>query len=132
MLGLGVQNFVSAATGIAVLFAVIRGLVRVKANGLGNFWVDMTRTVLYILIPLSILVTVGIASQGVVQTFKNYDEVKLLEPIVLDDGCLLYTSCIIEEMERENRVFTVTEVGYDRKFDVFKHCRFWQGRQRRA
>lgn len=94
MLGLGVQNFVSAATGIAVLFAVIRGLVRVKANGLGNFWVDMTRTVLYILIPLSTLVTVGIASQGVVQTFKNYDEVKLLEPIVLDDGTVVDTQIV--------------------------------------
>lgn len=94
MLGLGVQNFVSAATGIAVLFAVIRGLVRVKANGLGSFWVDMTRTILYILIPLSILVTVGIASQGVVQTFKNYDEVQLLEPIVLDDGTVVDTQIV--------------------------------------
>ena len=82
MLGLNFQNFVSAAIGIAVLFALIRGFVRVKKTGIGNFYTDMTKTVLYILIPLSMVVSLSIASQGVPQTFKQYDEVQLLEPEV--------------------------------------------------
>ncbi|WP_040215105.1 potassium-transporting ATPase subunit KdpA [Clostridium polynesiense] len=89
MLGLTVQNFVSAAAGIAVLFALIRGFVRVKGKGLGSFWVDTTRIILYILIPLSITVTLGTVSQGVVQNFKSYEEVQLLEPISLEDGTII-------------------------------------------
>ncbi len=84
MMGLTVQNFVSAATGIAVLFAVIRGFVRVKKNGVGNFWTDLTRSVIYILLPLSIAAAVLIGSQGVVQSFRPYDKAALLEPIALD------------------------------------------------
>lgn len=80
MLGLGVQNFVSAAVGIAVLFALIRGFIRVKRNGIGNFFTDVTRIVLYVLLPLSILVSVFLVSRGVPQTFAAYDEVQLLEP----------------------------------------------------
>nr|WP_122012320.1 potassium-transporting ATPase subunit KdpA [Maliibacterium massiliense] len=85
-MGLTVQNFVSAATGIAVLFALIRGFVKVKGGGLGSFWVDMTRIVLYILLPLSLIVTTVLISQGVVQNFKPYETVELVEPIVLEDG----------------------------------------------
>ena len=70
MLGLAVQNFLSAATGIAVLIAVIRGFSRRSANGLGNFWVDLTRSTLYLLIPLSLVMSVFLVSQGVVQNFK--------------------------------------------------------------
>ena len=84
MLGLNFQNFVSAAVGIVVLFALIRGFVRVKERGLGNFYTDMTRTVLYILSPLSVVVSLAIASQGVPQTFKQYDEVQLVEPVVVE------------------------------------------------
>lgn len=84
MIGLNFQNFVSAAVGIVVLFALIRGFVRVKERGLGNFYTDMTRTVLYILIPLSVVVSLAIASQGVPQTFKQYDEVQLVEPVVVE------------------------------------------------
>lgn len=84
MIGLNFQNFVSAAVGIVVLFALIRGFVRVKKRGLGNFYTDMTRTVLYILIPLSVVVSLAIASQGVPQTFKQYDEVQLVEPVVVE------------------------------------------------
>ncbi len=84
MMGLTVQNFVSAATGIAVLFALIRGFIRVKSKGIGSFWVDLTRSVVYILLPLSMVGAVLIGSQGVVQNFKAYDEVNLLEPIALD------------------------------------------------
>ena len=84
MIGLNFQNFMSAAVGIVVLFALIRGFVRVKERGLGNFYTDMTRTVLYILIPLSVVVSLAIASQGVPQTFKQYDEVQLVEPVVVE------------------------------------------------
>jgi K+-transporting ATPase ATPase A chain len=79
MLGLAVQNFLSAATGIAVLIAVIRGFVRRSAGGLGNFWVDLTRSTLYVLVPLSLLLTLVLVSQGVVQNFKPYVEVPVLQ-----------------------------------------------------
>jgi K+-transporting ATPase ATPase A chain len=78
-LGLTVQNFVSAAAGIAVLFALIRGFTYKKASGIGNFWVDMTRATLYVLIPLSLVVAVLLVSQGVVQTFGSYREAAMLE-----------------------------------------------------
>ena len=71
MIGLGVQNFVSAATGFGALLVMIRGLTR-RSEGLGNYWVDMTRMVVYILLPLSLIVAVMLVSQGVVQTFANY------------------------------------------------------------
>lgn len=88
MLGLGVQNFVSAAVGIAVLFALIRGFIRVKKTGIGNFYTDVTKTFLYILLPLSIIVSLVIVARGVPQTFKAYDEVQLLQPYedVAEDG----------------------------------------------
>ena len=73
-LGLTVQNFVSAAAGIAVLFALIRGFIYKKASGIGNFWVDLTRTTLYVLIPLSLVLAVVLVSQGVVQTFGPYQK----------------------------------------------------------
>jgi len=72
MLGLTVQNFVSAATGIAVVLALIRGLTRKTTDNLGNFWTDMTRTVLYVLLPLSIILTILLVGQGTVQTFSHY------------------------------------------------------------
>ncbi len=71
MLGLGVQNFFSAATGMAVLIALIRGLSRHATNKLGSFWVDLTRSILYILLPLSLILAVLLVSQGVVQTFQG-------------------------------------------------------------
>ena len=70
MLGLGVQNFLSAATGMAVMIALIRGLSRHSTNKLGSFWVDLTRSILYILLPLSINLAVLLVSQGVVQSFQ--------------------------------------------------------------
>ncbi len=72
MLGLTVQNFVSAATGMAVLVALIRGLARRSAQTIGNFWVDLTRSTLYILLPLSLVLALVLVSQGVVQTFAAY------------------------------------------------------------
>jgi K+-transporting ATPase ATPase A chain len=72
MTGLTVQNFLSAATGIAVLLAVIRGLVRKTTNNIGNFWIDATRSVLYVLLPLSIFLAIILTGQGVVQSFHPY------------------------------------------------------------
>jgi len=80
MLGLTVQNFVSAASGMASLVALIRGFSRRKANIIGNFWVDLTRSTLYILLPLSLILALLLAGQGVVQTFGAYQTVPLLEP----------------------------------------------------
>jgi K+-transporting ATPase ATPase A chain len=81
MLGLTVQNFVSAATGMAVLVALIRGFIQRNANGIGNFWVDMTRSTLYILMPLSLLLALVLVGQGVVQTFSPYQNVTLAETV---------------------------------------------------
>ena len=78
MLGLSVQNFLSAAVGISVLVAVIRGFMKRKSKEVGNFWVDLTKSLLYILLPLSIVVSLFLVSQGVVQNFKQYQEVKLI------------------------------------------------------
>jgi potassium-transporting ATPase potassium-binding subunit len=80
MLGLAVHNFLSAAIGIAVLLALIRGFVRHSAKTLGNFWVDMTRSVLYVLLPLSFILAIILVSQGVVQTFSGSQAVSLLQP----------------------------------------------------
>ncbi|HVR99649.1 MAG TPA: potassium-transporting ATPase subunit KdpA [Thermoanaerobaculia bacterium] len=79
MMGLAVQNFASAATGMAILVALIRGLTRRSAQTVGNFWVDLTRTTLYILLPLSLVLALVLVSQGVVQTFSGYRTVPLLE-----------------------------------------------------
>ncbi len=79
MLGMTVQNFVSAATGMAVMVALIRGIVRHTAKEIGNFWVDMTRSVLYILLPLSLVLALALVSQGVVQTFSEYKSVTSLQ-----------------------------------------------------
>lgn len=81
MLGLSVQNFVSAASGMAVLVAMIRGFQRAHADGIGNFWADLTRGTLYILLPLSFLIAVVLVGQGVVQTFKPYQTVPLVEQV---------------------------------------------------
>ena len=83
MLGLAVQNFLSAATGIAVLIALIRGFVRREAGVIGNFWVDFTRVTLYVLLPLSFILAVALASQGVVQSFAPYQTASLVEPVVI-------------------------------------------------
>jgi len=79
MVGLAVQNFLSAATGMAVLAAFVRGFVRSAAKGVGNFWVDLVRSILYILLPLAIVLALILVSQGVVQNFKVYQAVPLLQ-----------------------------------------------------
>ncbi len=72
MLGLTVQNFLSAATGIAVLLALIRGIARKTTTNIGNFWVDLVRSILYVLLPLSIILSIILVSQGVIQNFTPY------------------------------------------------------------
>ena len=81
MLGLTVQNFLSAATGMAALVTLSRGFVRRKADMIGNFWVDLTRSTLYILMPLSLILALALVGQGVVQTFSSYQTVPLLEAL---------------------------------------------------
>ncbi len=81
MVALAVQNFFSAATGIAVAFALIRGFARRSAQGIGNFWVDLTRSTLYILLPLSLALAVIFMGQGVIQNFDSYKEVSPLESL---------------------------------------------------
>jgi potassium-transporting ATPase potassium-binding subunit len=79
MLGLSVQNFLSAATGIAVAVALIRGLARHSASTIGNFWADLTRATLYLLLPLSFVLALVLVSQGVIQNFGHYQDVTPLE-----------------------------------------------------
>jgi K+-transporting ATPase ATPase A chain len=85
MAGLGVQNFLSAAAGMAVLVALIRGFARHSAETIGNFWVDLTRSVLYIFLPLSLIYSLLLVSQGVVQTFSEYKTVSLRQTVTFDN-----------------------------------------------
>jgi potassium-transporting ATPase potassium-binding subunit len=81
MLALTCQNFFSAATGIVVVFALIRGFSSKSARAIGNFWVDVVRTTLYVLLPLSLVFSVFLMGQGVIQNFSGYRDVQLLEPV---------------------------------------------------
>ncbi len=81
MIALTVQNFLSAATGMSLLIAFIRGLARQETHSLGNFWVDTVRGILYILLPLSFILAIALSAQGVIQNFKPYQKIHLLEAI---------------------------------------------------
>jgi K+-transporting ATPase ATPase A chain len=81
MAGLAVQNFLSAATGITVAVALIRGFARHSAQSIGNFWVDLTRSSLYLLLPLAVLLALVLASQGVIQNFEAYKDATTVEPL---------------------------------------------------
>lgn len=94
MLGLAVQNFLSAATGMAVLVAFARGVARHSMQTIGNFWVDVTRSTLYVLLPLSALFAIVLVSQGVVQSFAPAVEVALVEPTTGADGTALTTQTV--------------------------------------
>ena len=85
MAALTVQNFLSAATGMAIAVALIRGFARQKATTVGNFWVDMTRSTLYILLPLAFVFALVLVSQGVVQTFSAYKTVPLVQSVEYDN-----------------------------------------------
>ena len=82
-MGLTVQNFVSAGTGVAVMFALIRGFRQVKDRGLGSFWVDLTRIILYVLIPLNLVLGVCLAAGGVIANFQPAQKAELLEPVAV-------------------------------------------------
>jgi K+-transporting ATPase ATPase A chain len=86
MLALTVQNFLSAATGMAILIAMIRGISRHTARTIGNFWVDLTRSILYILLPLAFILALVLVSQGVVQTFSQHKTAVLLQPTTDSSG----------------------------------------------
>ncbi|CAG1012776.1 partial Potassium-transporting ATPase potassium-binding subunit, partial [Anaerolineae bacterium] len=96
MLGLTVQNFVSAASGMAVLVALIRGLRGRTAQTIGSFWVDLTRSVLYILLPLAALVAIILVSQGTVQTFDTYTTAQVVDATALTnaDGSAVITQTL--------------------------------------
>src|SRR5215467_12741297 len=84
-LGLAVQNFLSAASGMSVMAALVRGLARRTAETVGNLWVDLTRTTLYILLPLAFLLALALVSQGVVQTFGSYPTATVVQPTQYDE-----------------------------------------------
>ncbi len=84
MAGLACQNFVSAAVGIALAIAFIRGIARREQDALGNFWVDLVRATLWVLLPFSLAGALLLVSQGVVQNFRPYDTAKLLEPQTIE------------------------------------------------
>lgn len=105
-LGLTVQNFVSAAVGIAVLFVLIRGFIKTKSQELGNFWVDLTRITLHLLLPLNVILSLLLAGGGVIQNLKGIETVDLLEPLAVDvNGVLL------EDAEVDLMTHTVTIDG---------------------
>lgn len=79
VIALTVQNFLSAATGIAVLLCAIRGITRTNTDQLGSFWVDMVRITIYVLLPLSMLLAIALAGQGVIQNFKPYETIQTLQ-----------------------------------------------------
>lgn len=105
-LGLTVQNFVSAATGIAVLFALIRGFIKVKSEGLGSFWVDLTKIMVHILLPLNLVIALCLVGGGVIQNLKPAETVSLVEPIAVDTE-----GKIIENAEINLETNTVTVNG---------------------
>jgi len=84
MAGFGAQNFLSAASGIAVLVAMIRGFALKEARAIGNFWVDLTRATLYVLLPLSLILAIVLVGQGVVQSFHPYQSAVLTNPISVE------------------------------------------------
>lgn len=105
-LGLTVQNFVSAATGIAVLFALIRGFAKVKEKGLGSFWVDMTRIVIHILLPLNLVIALLLVGGGVIQNLKGAETVSLVEPVAVSAE-----GEILEDAVIDRKAGTVTVDG---------------------
>src|SRR5437660_12929488 len=79
---LAMHNFMSAASGLAIAMALTRGFARQSIETIGNFWVDLTRSTLYILLPLSLLLAMLLVSQGVIQNFRPYQTVTLVQPTV--------------------------------------------------
>lgn len=95
-IGLTVQNFVSAAAGLAVLFALIRGFVKQKASGLGSFWVDLTRGVVHILLPLNLVIAMLLVGGGVVQSLSGSQTTALVEPIAVDSAGQVIPGAVVD------------------------------------
>jgi potassium-transporting ATPase potassium-binding subunit len=96
MVGLAFHNFISAAVGIALAVAFIRGIARRESETIGNFWVDMTRATLWLLFPVCVLFSLALVSQGVVQNFRPYDTATLVEPQRAADGSFNQTQVIAQ------------------------------------
>lgn len=95
-IGLTVQNFVSAATGIAVLFALIKGFMKVNSDGLGSFWVDLTKCIIHILLPFNIVMALLLVAGGVIQNFEPAQAVRLVEPIAVNAEGEIYEDAQID------------------------------------
>jgi K+-transporting ATPase ATPase A chain len=108
MLGLAVQNFVSAAAGIAVLIAMIRGFARGSTQSIGNAWVDLTRVTLYVLLPLSLILAVFLVSQGVVQNFNAYPNVATVEATLYEQPRLDAAGEIVRDVSGQPVMEPVT------------------------
>ena len=113
MVGLALQNFVSAAVGMALAIVFIRGIARFETDKLGNFWTDLTRGILYVLLPISFLAAVFFISQGVVQNFKPYDSANLTESFVVrvdkkDAGGNVLTDASGENVKEDQTISTQT------------------------
>ncbi|HEY3308338.1 MAG TPA: potassium-transporting ATPase subunit KdpA [Desulfuromonadaceae bacterium] len=108
MVGLTVHNFVSAATGMAIVIAVIRGFSRRKTSAIGNFWVDMTRGILYILLPISLIAAIFLVSQGVIQNFSEYKTVRLVQPTSYDKPKLDATGSSLKDNAGKQLTESVT------------------------
>ena len=91
-----ILQYIFYIVALVIIFALIRGLVRAKNKCIGNFWVDLTRSVMYVLLPLSLVVSIVIASQGVTQSLKEGEVVKLLEPIAVDSEGSMIEDAVIE------------------------------------
>lgn len=106
MTALTVQNFLSAATGMSLLIALIRGLIRHEVKHLGNFWVDTVRGILYILLPLALILAIVLSSQGVMQNFKPYQKMSLLQPITYQQPLTDSAGNIIKDAQGSPKVET--------------------------
>ena len=95
-LGLTVQNFLSASVGIAVLFAIIRGFNNIKTDKIGNFWVDLTRINIHILIPINLIISMCLVAGGVVQTLKPAEKVNLVEPVAITQEGEIIENAVID------------------------------------
>lgn len=109
MLALTVQNFVSAATGMSLLVAFIRGITRSESIGLGNFWKDMVRSVLYVLVPLSFILAVILVSQGVIQNYRAYQSVNLIQPVTYQQQAVNKSGVPVSDIQGNPQQETITQ-----------------------
>ncbi len=109
MLALTVQNFLSAATGMAILVAMIRGIISHQAETLGNFWIDITRGILYIFLPLSLLFSLFLVSQGVIQNLKPYEKINFLQNVTYQQPVINAEGQAVKDEKGRAKTETKTE-----------------------